>query len=171
MEVITVMAIIAILAAIAAPHLASARQRAEQTVTVNHLRQSAMALSLYRSENDGDGKLGKPTQMGLPPLKTFAFQFGDRFMRPLPCSYRKSSDYIYWALDFSRPEEDPEPWEWVVAQTGEQSPLISTTDCTDPGINRLSVYERKLGLAVQLDLGLIRRTRTGNDSRLAWWKD
>jgi len=71
MEIMVVIAILAVLAAIITPVLISAKKSANETVCAGHLHQLQLAIAIYVSNNDGDGVYGDVAQMGLPYLDTF----------------------------------------------------------------------------------------------------
>jgi len=168
-EVAVVMLIIAALGMMILPALSKAKERSQVATALSHLRQIGYALAIYRTENDGDGKFGSPSEMGLPIFAPRTVRFNRYFRRPLPCEFHERSDWIYWANGLEH--FDPEPWQVLVQTYGESTPLVTTTDCTSPGVNRHSQYEQKLGLAIQLDMGLIKRVSTGDDSKAAFWKE
>lgn len=65
-EVMVVIAIIAVLAAILTPVLVSARESANEAVCTEHLHQLQLAISMYRTNEGKDGIYGTPDEMGLP---------------------------------------------------------------------------------------------------------
>lgn len=74
-EVIVVLVIIAIIAAISIPLWAPSKKRAFEETTKNTLRQSWIALSLYREQNDGNAISGTRSELGLPGLDDFTLTF------------------------------------------------------------------------------------------------
>lgn len=70
-EVITCVAIIALVAAIAYPLIVRAKRAASETACVSNLGQIYATISMYRSDYDGADQ-GTPSEMGLPPLRALA---------------------------------------------------------------------------------------------------
>lgn len=66
-EVLVVISIILVLAALLLPTFRSAKDSANESSCLSNLHQLGMAVSLYRSENNGDGVTGDMFEMGLPP--------------------------------------------------------------------------------------------------------
>lgn len=66
-EILVVMSIVLVLTALLLPAFFRSREAALQTGCTQNLHQIGIALELYRSDNDGSGKYGTPTTMGLPP--------------------------------------------------------------------------------------------------------
>ncbi|MCC7229420.1 MAG: prepilin-type N-terminal cleavage/methylation domain-containing protein [Fimbriimonadaceae bacterium] len=65
-EVIVVISIIAVLAALSYPVFVAVKAKANETTCMSNLHQLQMAVALYR-EDYGSGTAGTPEQMGLPP--------------------------------------------------------------------------------------------------------
>jgi prepilin-type N-terminal cleavage/methylation domain-containing protein/prepilin-type processing-associated H-X9-DG protein len=84
-ELLVVIAIIAILAAVLLPVLASARERAARANCVNNLRQDAVAVSLYASDNSD-------------------------FMPPLKYRDANFADYVYQMMILNAPNTPPPPF-------------------------------------------------------------
>src|SRR5215472_10872162 len=84
-ELLVVIAIIAILAAVLLPAIASARERAQRASCMNNLRQDAVAVGIYATDN-GDV---------MPPLK-----------------YRDANaeDYVYQMMILSAANTPPPPF-------------------------------------------------------------
>jgi prepilin-type N-terminal cleavage/methylation domain-containing protein len=67
-ETICVVAIIAIVIAITTPAMVQAKKRARIASSIQTSHQLWLALSMYRSDYDGDGRFGTMTEMGMPPM-------------------------------------------------------------------------------------------------------
>lgn len=65
-EVLTCLAIAAVLAAVLLPVLGEAKASSRRSVTASNFHQIYAALSLYRNEYGGDGFYGEASRMGLP---------------------------------------------------------------------------------------------------------
>ncbi|GIV02682.1 MAG: hypothetical protein KatS3mg015_1512 [Fimbriimonadales bacterium] len=66
-ELLSVLTIVAVLAALLYPVFKSVRMRALDAECASKLRQYGQALAIYRHEYGGDGVYGHPYAMGLPP--------------------------------------------------------------------------------------------------------
>ena len=66
LEILTVIAIIAVIIAIAFPVISKARFKAYQPICVSNMRQVSMALNMYRQDYDGAESGNHYTQLGLP---------------------------------------------------------------------------------------------------------
>ncbi len=62
-ELLTVIAVIGVLAAILIPAVGKVRERAHQTQCVSNLRQLAVAATMYASDHKGDYPAGKVEQL------------------------------------------------------------------------------------------------------------
>jgi prepilin-type N-terminal cleavage/methylation domain-containing protein len=168
-EIITVLAIVAILWAITMPVYAKASRAAKEQSNTQRLKQISLAVSIYRTENEGDGKYGTASQMGIHPLTPAIPRFRKLFAPPYPCGRRGIADFMFWPTEQGI-GEGLEPWQTVSVVYEEQTPLVSTTNCSPADSNVDNVYHVKVGHAVQLDGGLIKRISTGDDAYVAWWK-
>ena len=66
-EILVVLAIVAIVAAIMLPVIIRARQGSKVSMSISNMRQLHMAIELYRSDYDG-ASYGTLEDMGLPPV-------------------------------------------------------------------------------------------------------
>lgn len=66
METLVVIGIIVVLAGLLLPVFLNSKRSGEVTVCKTALRQIGQAIAVYRTEYDGQGVLGKASEMGLP---------------------------------------------------------------------------------------------------------
>src|SRR5438876_5108970 len=66
-EVLVVLAVIAVIAGIVYASSGEVREKARQTACISNLRQIGQALAMYRQDWGGSDTPGWPAQMGLPP--------------------------------------------------------------------------------------------------------
>ncbi len=67
-EILVVIAIIGVVAAITYPATKAVMRSAKVGSSTSFLHQLHLSMSLYRTENDGDGKYGGLATMGFPPI-------------------------------------------------------------------------------------------------------
>lgn len=177
-EVITVLAIIIVLAALSYPTFASARKRAYETTCIANLRQVYVALSLYRSDWSGDAVNGKPSEMGLP-LDLLALQPSiDRYtchgVDPYNCGSVAGGGGLWkrWPSglpQFSNPAADA-AWAAYVGRYGESAVLI-----IDPNHQfscPLTEFSTGRAAGLRLDGSAAFRIRYGDPTiGIAWWHD
>jgi prepilin-type N-terminal cleavage/methylation domain-containing protein len=70
-EVVVVIVIVMIIAALTLPIWISAKSRSKEVVTENNLRQTWLALEMYRQGNDGGASIGPSSALGLPNIDAF----------------------------------------------------------------------------------------------------
>lgn len=121
-EVLMVMAIVAVLSAIAWSVIQPVKDRAQMSVCASNLRNMYLALSLYREQYDGASQ-GTAAQMGFPGLWEAA-----NIVKPLPqCSAAPSvvfsKKYPYWIM--SHDAHTMFTWQAYVERYGESAYVIS----------------------------------------------
>jgi prepilin-type N-terminal cleavage/methylation domain-containing protein len=70
-ELLTVIAIISITAALSFPALVAAKRRGQVEASVGILRQLHLGVKLYQENNGGEGPFGSPADMNLPTADVF----------------------------------------------------------------------------------------------------
>ena len=118
-EMLTVIAIIGVVAAISFPVFSGAKKSAYERQTVSDLKQISLAAMIYR-ENWKKTDYGDMVSMGLP--EDYTAMLGTRTIRP-PLS---DADYPYY---YYRPlpkeiERLPETWEQGSMRYGDQTMLV-----------------------------------------------
>ena len=66
LELIIVVLILSILTALIFPVYRSAIEKSKETICKSQLHQIQVAIALYRTEHDGDGRFGRADRMGMP---------------------------------------------------------------------------------------------------------
>lgn len=155
-EILVVLAIVAILAALLTPTLMEARRAAQRTRCMSNLRQIHAAISLYRTAEGRDGVYGETHEMGLPaaigPL-VFGTPAERRWPRELiTCrGYTEHAHPTGYSFHFSGPPgtpERPSGWAWNVRRYQENMILVSDMnhDLEPYGLDSPARRHRALGV-------------------------
>lgn len=174
LEVLTVLAIVSVLTALLLPVMASVRESAYQRSCHSNLRQIHLATALYRSAHDGDGKYGRATEMGLPPLNPRGHQttLGVPSLRcarwPAPGPVQNNWSYQFTFYETSLPGLR-NPWEPHVEEFREDALIAFDTNHNPPNHPMASDYVSHLGLGVTLGGTLLRLHKPGDPDRFRWW--
>lgn len=112
-EVLIVVSILIILAAIAQPLIGAAKEAALISKTESNLRQVAMETNLYAADHDGTGKYCDSYCMGLPPMPSFERIKSQDLLRPprAPHPMSPMAGQVYFAL-FADPYLDGQELKW-----------------------------------------------------------
>jgi prepilin-type N-terminal cleavage/methylation domain-containing protein len=167
-ELLTVVAIIAVLAAISYPVMVSAKKAAARTSCISNLRQYGVAIALYRCDQDG-GECGTPSQMGLPPPQILFYM---PQLSGLRCHGELHGPNGYHMNYDVSPPDDPmgtgAVWRDYVSHVGSSAILV-----TDPNHNpQRVVYTDTIVTAIglRLDGSVVVRTRAWDGKLgLYWW--
>ncbi len=174
MELLVVISIISVLAAITFAILPSAVQPAQVTSTKSKLHQISVAIELYRSDYDG-GEIGDLGDLGLPPVLTIAT--GPRRFLGLPdktwvssCAPHPHAHPAYTTM-FYFPSEGGR--KLVRASTDLQDKLLLVADdaCNSPDVLIQSPYVTKRGLGILLNGTLVDRRAQGDLHDPYWWSN
>jgi prepilin-type N-terminal cleavage/methylation domain-containing protein len=174
-EVLVVIGILAVLAALTFPVFGLAKAKARETACASNLRQIWLATQLYRSENGGDGVYGSVTAMGLPNATEVRF-FTDLRRQGLVCGLgNRPLDPLFgntYYRMFQEDEGDPDPWKWSAYTTSKHDEAILMADPfhNPPDVSiELSPLRTKVGFGVTLG-GNVRRVENKGDWMFrAWW--
>jgi prepilin-type N-terminal cleavage/methylation domain-containing protein len=180
-EVICSITIILVIAALSFPLLTPSILAAKRTKAVSQLHQLGLAMTLYRSEWDGDGAYGPASKMGLPanwlvspPIDGYAkhvrgtdgLWWSPCFPHPKkqhPTSASYKTSYLYYFTD------DPaEYWPKYSVSRQEQSILFVDDECVDPDVDPNSGFMLKQLYAVELS-GQLRKQQRRNRLALFEW--
>jgi prepilin-type N-terminal cleavage/methylation domain-containing protein len=169
LETVVVIAIIGVLAAILTPVFARVKHQARITETVQHLHQVHIALDIYRTDYDGQGRLGDGSQMGYPQFDyAVTSPIMSLLLRKGPCLANRGN-HIYWPDSLpSRGYGDT--WIEMIDIFEDRTPEYTTITCTPGEYNVDNVFHPKLGLGVLVNGSLVRHLKPGkHDSNPHWW--
>lgn len=134
-ELVTVLAIIMVLAAILLPVFVRARESAQRSASLNNLKQIHLAMTVYRQDWEGDA--GSAEGLGLPPLSPFstaeAALPATEELWFSPCGRHKGGPSahgrgrLHAVYDFFE-------WRQAYAIGGESTPYILDFHCNDKSI-------------------------------------
>lgn len=172
-EVITCIAIICVLTAILLPVVRSVRHQTNIENSLSNLRQFHIALKLYQTEADGDGRYGTPDEMGMPPM---AYVTLNRFGTPVsmwgsPCgqNFQWMEKPIVIQYDFYPRSGNPRWLPDEAVKYRENFLTFFDMNCTDehePLTNPLLPHR---GLGVLLSGQLVNQKRPGSYLHMDWW--
>ncbi len=179
-EILTVIAIIAVLAGISFAVFQSSKRAGQVTAAAENLRQMNLALILYMDQNglSVSGDLLPPTddiypdnghilkqpgsQNNILNLPTASFQS--------PCGELDSRAVTGLSIDYIR---NHELWEWRIQRWQQQfqSNLVTFIDmnCNDSSVNLHNQFEPKFGLGVLFAGNVVRRRSEGVWAEPAFW--
>ncbi len=166
-EVLSVLAIFVITAAIAYPAFGSAKRASGKSACVSNLRQIGQALAVYREENGGSDA-GTPVQMGLPPVTPVlrANPSGPSFQ-----CHGNDPRGNYYTDNYPAPEDPPALrrfWTRYVGYVG--SSAIVLYDANHQSSHPRSVsWQDWTAIGLRLDTSVTIRTRRGYPFRHQWW--
>ena len=181
LEVLIALAIVTLVAAISYPVFSSAKKRAKETETISNLRQSWLALELYRQDHDGTGKLhGTSSQLGLPNVDQFYLQI----IQPLglrwqpqprrlgygPLYYPFNPSDFHAQVDLDQQSRKLDRWLSHNRRLEERSLLVGEFNHTEGCGPHLEQYCLFLGFGIRLDGSTVRRQSTGKINEPEWWE-
>lgn len=158
-ETLCVLGIIALLAGLLLPLLAPSRRAARVTAAAANLRQHAVAVSLYRSAENGEGVYSSQVAAGLPPTTR---HYSPRPMLASGCGPHPALDPQMQAelqLNYYVQLYEPAVLEYdeLLRRLRDGYPIVFDLNCDDgPSLPGLADYP-VLTLAIRLDGSLMRR--------------
>ena len=165
-EVIVVIAIISVLAALIAPALWSVKHSVNMTSSMSRLRQLGVAVQMYQA----DYQLQRASVGELPPFEYVYDEFMgfDKDFFVSPCGYKDDIEgnqmglsYHYWGgFDVN---------EQLFERHGDNSALFSDPDCNENGDQWRSLHRSKRGLAVLYSGQVVNRYKPGDPGKMVWW--
>jgi prepilin-type N-terminal cleavage/methylation domain-containing protein len=166
-EIMVVIAIIAVIAAMLFPVMSKAKDKAQETRCVSNLKQMGLAVNLYRTEHDGTDTPGTPWQMGFPVDHHTAQAYPNNLL----CRNKDGYALMFGPASPAGPglQELHLGWKLMVEKWGSATPMFvdpyHKLDKTD------GAWSVRRVIAVRLDGSV--RPRTGRFGRdpdyFIWW--
>jgi prepilin-type N-terminal cleavage/methylation domain-containing protein len=172
-ELLTVISIIAIVAAISYPVFTKVKLASLESMSKHQMKQIHIATLLYQSVNDGDGNFGDTRVMGLPDVAWPVIKEFDTLRPPLaphPVTYDVGQVYVtLWAS----PDVDKlgTSWEKYAREFGDNSVMVIDPFNNDRSLPLLggNYIIRKI-FSVRWHGGLVITKTTGFwADRSFWW--
>jgi type II secretory pathway pseudopilin PulG len=181
-EVLIVLTVLALVAALLYPIVVRARDRAKEATCYGNLRNIQTAVALYRADYDGESKYGAPEAMGLPPSIARLMDYGAITKTTMQCPGRPFSPGLrqavytqYWppfgrfAPSDSFLERMRAEWLEAVQRMREDTVIVGDLNHDFPGrdVHEGSVEHRAIGVTLggQVDTAI----RTGSPLNVRWW--
>ena len=137
MELLVVLAIVAILAALLFAAFGPAREKGRQSVCISNLHQIRQALAMYQADYDGaeptDGVRMENWQLGLPTMPNGAYTFMTTYVKDLrimtcpdfvPLTPQKRMSSYDWCFPDEKYMPKDLKFSRVVAKMGQDTPLF-----------------------------------------------
>lgn len=179
MEVLVVIAILTVLAALIYPVGARAKRQAQRTGAMANLKQHYYALAMYRTDYGGDGVYGKASEMGLPVPKSvygdpsfFLDGLGERsFLSTCPTHPDVPGDSRPHGRNFDYyPSNDPSnSWARLTFEHVDATVLLGDFNCNDRSTKLGSMKAQKFGIGVNLAGSAFVRWSTHGDGDMFWY--
>jgi prepilin-type N-terminal cleavage/methylation domain-containing protein len=178
-EVLVVISIILVLAAFLLPAFKSAKDSAHESTCLSNLHQLGIAVSLYRSDNNGEGVFGDMFEMGLPPAGLGYGALWDHLpvAKKLGICHgpgrptKLSPDGFAYRYVPAPPGQKTgtTTWKEYVAQKGDAAILFMDENHNAPTVSMVSPFTTKHVIGLNLGNSVIRKTRQGDPWLFDWW--
>ncbi len=174
-ELLCVIAIITVLAAISFPVFSQARLAAKITSSSNKLRQLYIAVKLYQADSN-EASFGTLEQMGLPDAYyVMVNRFG------LPNEVILSSCGPHWSAQPAPgagvhnfvyfPGEGDPPFPEQAAQWRDRLVMFFDQHCNAVDVDLRNRFHKKFGLGILFGGNVVRRRKTGDMFKPEFWSD
>ncbi len=172
-EVLVVISIVAVLAGILLPVLAESKEQAKIAVCKQQLHQLQVALSLYRSEHEGDNLYGPASQMGLPPTEARLVDVLRLPLKMFQCTAppnAASRSGAAYMITFSDDKPDPQVLTWgqYAKEEMDQAVVFADMNHGDRTVPLRSPYFPHKGFAVRLSGELLTINKPGSWGELVF---
>ncbi|MCH8273597.1 MAG: prepilin-type N-terminal cleavage/methylation domain-containing protein [Armatimonadetes bacterium] len=173
-ELLVAVTIIAAAATMVWPLIRGARDSTRDVSCMDKLRQIHVAISLYRSDYDGEGIYGNAYSMGLPPSGTATLYLTERLSlemiqcsgRPLPSGARNAFKRMYEVPD---KDETVPPWADYCRLMQNESVLIVDLNHGDTARPAYSTYTTHRGIGLYLGGNIRVVVKQGSPGMKRWW--
>ena len=170
-EIIVSLGIVAVVVAIVTPALNTARRVSQVHASLSNLRQLHVALTLYRTEWDGNDQYGNFAGMGLPTWDEYVLSglpgFPPNKALPSPCGshfgFPVLNDYQYLG-PYSESSFNKDSLEYK-----DNLVIFADFNCNDNDAPLWSPYFNHRGLGVLLGGQLINQYKVGDMHDPGWW--
>ncbi len=171
LEVIVVIAIIGLLAALAAPVFVRAKRSAHETTCIANLKQAHVALELYRADWSTT-EVGTPAQMGFPLSALLMFPRPEmcKGVDPMLCTSPGAYMQRWPEVDPEHPnysEEGGPYWAAYIQEQGASALLVHDASHQDYCPQSRMSTQRVLGLT--LGGSVYWKIRRGDPMKSEWW--
>lgn len=170
LEVMICCAIIALIAALSLPALASAKLASLKTTTKSNLRQINLALMLYR-EDSQPPDTGNLYELGLPPHAEIRRMISQLGLKPPRKAPFPGWDFYYVLI----PDPDHASaqvltmWRNYNEGCGASSTYLADMTWSEVSIEEPSPYVTKHAIGITLDGSVVDRRRFGYPFMPPWW--
>ncbi len=163
LELLAVMAIIAVLSAILFPVFSQAKESGHQSACISNLSQVYKSLEVYRSDNNGN-PFGSASEMGLPPLPQPEYAM-------LRCNSRPNGGFFPYKQLWQGyvAGNSQSIWSTFVMQHEGNTPMLVDVNHNPKDIPTFSPYFQRLGIVVYLDGSTKKVRRSGDQDALSTW--
>jgi Tfp pilus assembly major pilin PilA len=165
MELLIVLAILVVLAALLFPVYGNAKRAAQVSVTMSRLAQCQLAISLYRADHEPDS-----ATMGLPSMETVLNA------RNLKGSFYGATDE-QWRSGCGQHRTGETPYFYMffdsldyMLKAGEDAILLVDEQCNDGSVDLRAEYMTRRAIAVRLNGTIVQRQRRGSAGRPMFWE-
>jgi prepilin-type N-terminal cleavage/methylation domain-containing protein len=152
LEVMVSVSIILLLAALLYPVAQMAKAAAKRSVATSNLRQLALAANMYRADNNGEGKYGYASDMGLPNFNTLFQQnrpiLGEDELWSSPCGQHPN---VAWPYSLVWTPDDNDQWAQYARNREDQVVILTDAACNPPDVSLGNPWQEKRALHVRLN--------------------
>lgn len=183
-EVLVVLAIVCVLAALAFPAFQNSREQAKVAVTTERLKNIGVALLLYREQCEAKDS-GTPSEMGSPlggfrsndlwtvlrlPIDTFKCASPKKsVLNPIDSSGAYKCMSCPGMVGADRRSAFERSWSKSSEVHGSRMPFVVMMCHADPNTSRSSVFSTHLGLGVNFEGQFVKIRKTGTWQKPEWW--
>lgn len=170
-EVLTALGIIALVATLAYPVIAGARQSAASATCISQLKQIHVAISVYRTAYDGDAVYGESSAMGLPPNLMHLAKEQSLPHALFECKGRKTIRIapLYHLMYAPEGTVGRPSWAEYVKDREESAVILGDYNHDFDTIPRHSNFVRHRGIGMYLDGSVRTVVKAGDWFSNTWW--